>query len=281
MNVLSTAIKAAFRRPVIIILPAAVMLVLTCLNSYNPLMPLILGLSSTIGGSFFDGLISALQLLVDPDFLPSILLFTGGAVLLVSLLAGVILSGYFHIIGTTLEGNRKAEGDFIYGIKKYFSRIFLITLKSSLITFFISCFMLVSTVPAVIITRAAATGKPELLIAAILVDILTAGALFFSCMFLRVYLFFWYPSSFKNTKNPFKYAKRIVDGHFWQIVSRFILFDIVFIVFQYLVVISASIILKLLLGWVFTTIFFTVFVVYIFYSYSIYSGTASNIIEGR
>ena len=267
MNILKVTIQSAARRPVIIILPAVLALVFFVLNSYNPVLPVILGISSATGGSFFDGVISALQLIMDPVVIPGIAVFLAGAVIFVSLLAGIILSGYFHILSNTLEGIGKTKSDFKAGIKKYFLKVFFISLKSTLFTGFISGIMIIAAVPAIIITRAAATTRPELMPAAIFVDILTAGVLFFGFMFSRVYLFYWYPAAVKNIKKPFKYAKRLVDGHFWQIVSRFVMFDLVFAVFLSLVLITVSTVFKLFFGWIFITIFTTMLAIYIFHSF--------------
>lgn len=268
MNILKITIQSAVKRPLIIILPAVIMLMFSVLNSYNPVLTVILGISSATGGTVFDGVISVLQLIMDPAIIPGIALFIAGAIILISLLAGIILSGYFHIVRITLEGINKTKGDFKAGIKKYFTKVFIITLKASLFTVFISGIMIIATVPSIIITRVATSTKPELLLAAIFVDILTAGVLFFGLIFSKIYLLYWYPAVFNNIPKPFKYVKRIVDGNFWQIVFKLVMFDIVFSVFLYLVLIIASITLKLIFGWIFITIFFTVLVVFIFYSFS-------------
>jgi MFS family permease len=268
MNIIKVSIQSSVRRPVVIILPAVLALAFFVINNYNPIMPVILGISSATGGSFFDGVISALQLIMDPSIIPGIGIFMAGVVIFASLLAGIILSGYFHIIRNTLDGIKKTKNDFKAGIKKYFLRIFVITLKATLFTGLISCIMIVAAVPAIIITRAATTTKPELMLAAIFVDILTAGVLFFGFMFSRVYLYYWYPAAIKNIEKPFIYAKRLIDKHFWKIVSRFFLFDIVFAIFIYFFIIIASAVLKLLFGWIFATVFSTVMVIYVFQSFS-------------
>ncbi len=276
MNILRVMVNSVLKRPVLAILPAVAMLVLVVINSYNPVLPIILGLSSATGSSVFEGLVSTLELLLDPGIITGIVLFILGAVLLVSLLAGVLLSGYFHVIGATLGGIGKTEGDYFAGTKKYFGRVFLITLRVTLFSALLSGFMAVAAVPSIIITRAAATAKPELLPAALFVDLLTVGVLFFSLMFSRIYLFFWYPAAMKDMKNPFRSAKCITDGYFWQITGRFIVFDVVFAVFQYLILITGPIALKLLLGWLFSTIFFIAMVVFIFYTFGLYANVQNS-----
>ncbi|NJD03112.1 MAG: hypothetical protein FIA99_11090 [Ruminiclostridium sp.] len=267
MNILKITIQAAKKRPLIVILPAVLVLIFIAINSYNPVLPVISGISSVTGGSFFDGVISALQLIMDPAIIPGIAIFLAGAVILVSLLVGVIFSGYFHIIRNTLEETEKTKNDFIAGIKKYFLTIFIISLKAAFLAGLITGIMIIATVPAIIITRVAASTRPEFMPAAIFIDILTAGVLFFGFMFSRIYLLYWYPAAIKNIEKPFIYAKGLVDRHFWQIVLRFVIFDIAFALILYIVLITASTALKLFFGWIFTTALATVMVVYIFYSF--------------
>jgi hypothetical protein len=271
MKLIRLTVQTAKKRPVIIVLPAILVLLFIVVNSYNPVLPILMGLSNITGSSVFDGIVSALQLVLEPNILPLAILTIAAIVLLGSILAGILLSGYLNILNNSLEGTAKANGDFNEGIRKYFKKIFLITLRVLLFFAFFICFILVACIPAIIITRAAATTRPEMLLASIAVDILTVGVLFFSLMFTRSYLFYWYPAALKVNKNSFREAKRFVDKQFWQIVIRFILFDIVFIAFQYIIFIIGPIGLKLLLNWVFCTVFFTVLTVFIVSSYKEYS----------
>lgn len=267
MNLFKLTLQSAGKRPVVIILPAVLALVLSVINLYNPVLPVMLGVSSATGGSFFDGVISALQLLMDPAIIPVIAIFLAGAVVLVSLLAGILLSGYFHIVGNTLAGVEKTKGDFVAGMKKYLWKMFFVTLRAVFILGTVLLIMIISAVPSIIISRAAATTRPELMLAAVFLDILTAGVVFFGLMFSQIYLFYWYPAVIKDIRKPFRSAKRLVDSCFWQIVARFILFDAAFAVFAYLVIITPSAILKLLLGWIFATAFIVLLVIYIFHSF--------------
>lgn len=268
MNIIKVTIHSVSKKPVIIILPAVAALICCIINNYNPVLPVVLGISSATGGSFFDGIISILQLLMEPNVIASVAIFAAGAVILVSLLAGLILSGYFSIVGNTLEGIEKAKGEFKAGLKKYFFKVFVITIKAALSAGFISGIMVIATVPAIIITRASAVTKPELMPAALLVDILTAGVLFFGFMFLRVYLFYWYPAVIKDMAKPFRRAKQFVDRYFWSILSRLAVFDVVFAVFLYFFLNTSSALLKLLFGTIFITIFITMLIIYIFNSFT-------------
>lgn len=263
MNILKTTVRAVSRRPLIIILPAVLLLMFSLLNSYNPILPIITGIASITGGTALESLISVLQLLLAPSMISIVLILFAGTTLLASLFAGLVLSGYFNVVMSALDGQPGKRGEFREGLKRYFSRYFAITLRAVPFMLLLSVFMLVSSVPAIIVTRAVTIDKPELLIAAVFVDILTVAVLFFGFIFSRAYIFFWYPAALKVAKKPFAYGKRLVDGHFWGIVLRILIFDIVFVLFHYINITAGSSILQTLLGWLFNTAFFTILTVYI------------------
>lgn len=271
MNTINTTVRAVKSRPLIIILPAVLLLLWSVLNTYNPILPVISGIVKITGGTTMDSLVSVLQLIMDPSLIPLVLLLFIGTILLVSLFAGLVLSGYFYVIASALNGRKRCSGEFREGLKRYFFRYFLISLRAVPFMEALAVFMLVSSIPAIIVTRAVTIDKPELLIAAVFVDILTAAVLFFSLIFSRIYIFFWYPSALKAAKKPFTYGKRLVDRHFWEIVLRVLFFDIVFAAFHYIISAIGSPIMQQLLAWLFNTVFFTTFAVYVFKAFSEYS----------
>ena len=276
MYILNTMVQTVFKRPFIIISFGLVALVCTILNNYNPILPIVFGLSNITGGSFFESIVSTLQVMLDPGLLPGIILFLLGFALLGSLLAGVIFSGYMYIISMTLEGREKSAGDFTDGLKKYFFKVFIVALKALSCFILLLIFLMIACVPAAIITRTAMADKPEFIIAAVFIDFLTTGIIFFGVMFFRVYIFFWIPAVFKNDKKPFSAGKRIADTYFWKIVIKLLTFDIIYFVFQYIIHQIENSFLKILLSWLFSTIFFITLIVYVFNSFREYSKSSES-----
>jgi hypothetical protein len=90
MNILNTAVRTAIKRPFIIIFFALLMLVCAFLNSINPLIPIVAGLINITGTSLYESIVSALQVIFEPSFIPGFLLVLLGLVLVVSLLAGAL-----------------------------------------------------------------------------------------------------------------------------------------------------------------------------------------------
>jgi hypothetical protein len=276
MNILITAVRTVLKRPFIIVFFGILMLFFTILNNYNPLLPIIFGLSNMTGESVFESMVSLLQVILNPGLIPEIILFLLGFALVASLIAGVVFSGYMYIIGKTLDKSEKVAGDFIAGLKKYFLRVFLTTLKVVLVSFFLVIFMMIVCVPAIVVTRVAMTDKPELMPAALFIDFLTAAVLFFGFMFSRAYIFFWYPAIFKNDTKPFTAGKRFVDANFWTILGRLLIFDVVFAVFQYIIFVTGNSVLKFILSWLFGTVFIVALIIYIFSFFNENSRTAQN-----
>lgn len=271
MGILANTIKSIVKRPFIIVFIAILVLLGAGLNEINPLMPILKGLNSLTNESFFENIVSYLQLILDPELIPMIASITLIFCILASLLTGLLLSGLFNIVNKTILGKKSTKGDYKEGLKKYFKRIFPITLVSLVLTILFVLFMLVVLVPGIVVTIASITGKQELIIPALFVDILTIFVVFFGVMFFKAYIFFWFPAALNHEKKYFKAGKKIVDMNFWSIAIRLLAFDIVFIGFKYLNIYIREIPLFFIINWAFNTIFFTLLITYIFAVYKAYN----------
>jgi MFS family permease len=276
MNILNTAVRTAIKRPFIIIFFALLMLACAFLNSVNPLIPIVAGLINITGTSLYESIVSALQVIFEPSFIPGFLLVLLGLALVASLLAGALFSGLFQVLANTLGGNEKRPKEFIQGLKKFFLKIFLMTLRAFLFAEFLTIFLMVVCVPAVVVTRAAFTDKPNLMLAAVFVDLLTVMVLFFGLMFSRAYIYFWYPAVIQGEKRPFSAGKKHVNQKFWGIIGRLFVFDITFALFQVFISMLGDATAKLIVGWVFNTIFFISLITFVFDSYQNDKGPKSE-----
>lgn len=275
MNIFNTTLRAIAKRPLIILIPAILLLLCSLINTYNPIIPFISGIASITGGTAFDSLISALQMLLNPSFLPVILAAFIAIALLASLFTGIILSGYFNIVASAVEGREKERSEFIEGLRHYFSKVFLISLRAVPFMLFLAVFMLIASLPAIIVTKSTLSDKPELLIAAVFIDILTIAVMLFGFLFSSAYIFFWYPSALKTVKKTFTYAKRLVDRHFWGIILRILLFYIAFAAVHYLISATGRTMVQQLLLWLFDTAFLTTLSVYVFDAFKTYSNPSN------
>lgn len=271
MKIFAKTLKTIIVRPFILVFIAVLALLITAINKVNPIMPILRGLNSITNGSFFENIVSYLQLILDPEIIPMIAAVALVFCLIVSLMSGFLLSGLLNIVNKTTFDKEKSKGDFRVGIKKYFWRIFFITFKSLVLTILFMLFMLVVSVPGIVVTIASITGKPELIIPALFVDLLTVFVMFFGLMFFKTYILLWYPAALNNERKYFSAGKKVVDRKFWSIAIRLLIFDIVFIIYEYIAIYIREFSVFFIISWIFNTIFFTLLLIYIFTIYRAYS----------
>ncbi|HHW49775.1 MAG TPA: hypothetical protein GXX14_14320 [Clostridiaceae bacterium] len=271
MEILGRTINAILKRPFILLFFAVITMIVTGINRFNPIIPILRGLDLITEGSFIESIVSYLQVLFDPSIIPVFAGFVAAFCIVTSLLAGLFLSGCFNVVNNAVANNKKKKGEYITGLRKYFGRIFLITLRSLIIAVLLIVFMLVASVPAIVITNASITSRPELIIPAVFVDILTILVILFGFMFFRAYIFFWYPAALNNEKKYFAYSRKIVDRHFWSIAAIILIFDLVFVLFVYLCTYISEPVIYFFVNWIFYTLFFTLLITYIFSAYRVYS----------
>ena len=267
MKLIGYTARLIGRRPIAAALLGLAVLLYCIADRLNPVMPILLGLGNVTGGSIFENTISFLQLILDPGIILPLLLFVILFSVLSAAAAGAITSCFFHMVHNALEGKKRTPREFIEGFRKYFLRMSLISLRIIGIGVGTAAVLLVSSVPAMIVINSAKSSKPELFLAALFVSLLTAGIIFFSLMFFRSYMFFWFPAAFYEEGKAFSAAKKMVDEHFWNIASKYLAFDVIFVIFQLLVSSMKDSALLLIVKWCFGTIFLLLFSTYLFTTY--------------
>ncbi len=236
MEAFSNAIRVLLKRPSVVCFIGFVVLIFAVLNYHIPVFTIIHGLSTMGEGNMFESLISVLQFVMGYLSNPGIVM--AGLAALISLLfilsaiLGFLFSGYFNIINNALDNKSKYRGEFATGVRKHFTKISWITFRVLLVAVFLMIYLLVATVPAAIISRTVSIDKPQLIFSAVFIGILTLGVIFFSLMFFRIYVMFWYTAAINQRKKPFTAGKRIADAHFWLIVRRILAFDVVYVIVQ-------------------------------------------------
>jgi hypothetical protein len=260
-------IQAIKRRPLIIWYFGIVSLIFCIIDKYNPIMTILFGLGQITKSDLSQGIISFLQIILDREILLTafiiMLAFSAAAALVI----GLVFSGYFSVINNVLSGLPKSRGELSSGLKKHFFKIFLIAFRVLFFTAILIVFMMVVTVPAVIITKAAMTEKPEFILAALFIDILTVCVVFFGFMFFRSYTLFWIPAAVSGEKKAFSAGKNFANNHFWGIVGRFIVFDLIFAGAQLVFMNMEETLTSFITNWIFTALFFSFFATYIFSLY--------------
>lgn len=272
MEAFRNAVFIMFRRPFIILFLSLITLVFCTIDYINPVFNILLNLSGAMRGNFFDGFVSSLQIIFNKSFITTGLFIILGVFTFISILTALIFSGYFNVINNALDGKPKFSGEFLFGFKKYFFKVMMITLKVFILSFILILFLSVASVPAIVVTRSLAAGKSGYLFLTILIDIITIAVLFFGFMYFRIYVTFWIPAAINHEKRAFAIGKQTADSNFWGLVGAFVLFDLAFIFMQLIMLYGGKMIPSIPLfaaNWVFKTFFFAAFITFIFSSFKI------------
>lgn len=279
MHDFKNSFNAIMKRPFICLFISIFVFMFTIIEHYL-VFPLLAGLDKLNLGEQLEVFIFLLQMLL--SFINEVKNFSKTHILFIVMFficmisSGVIFSGYFNIVNNTVNRIGKKKGEFILGIRKNFLRITAINFTVVILTFIYIMFSVLVSVPALIVTRAALIENQDFISLAILLNFLTLVVLFFQSMFLRIYIFYWYPAAINYKSNLFRAGKYIADLEFWKIVLNISLFDIFFIIIQGILLFSnfalgGNEIVNLVLfvvNWIFKTFFFGFLSVFVFSSFA-------------
>lgn len=281
MGTFNNAVRLLTKRPSVLVLTVLLSTVISIIEYF--FITVFYSFTMFKTGSPFDDYVNIIQFVINtvsvPETAVKVIIALVVVVVAVALILGLLLSGYFSILYNAVEGKEKKIGnEFIQGVKKYFLRMISLNLWTmcSIIIFVI--YVVIATIPAAIVLDNSISGTMNPL-AGIALSIITAIILFFSYAFFRQYISFWYPSAIVYEKNHFKMAKKISDSSFWALLSKFVAFDIVLVLFDILYIFAnftlansqivsgvASTIL-IIVNIVFKTIFIAILVCFVFSSF--------------
>ncbi len=266
-----------------------------CFIEYNFIMPLANVVTVLKTGNIFDSVMHFIQLVLSNVTIikPANIIFVLIGLIAVSLIAGLFLSGYLNVLNSSFIDSKRLKGSFGKGVRKHFVKISRITFAVILFSLLFVVFMLVVSVPSIVITNAAITDKPELMVVSMILDFITVCIMFFSIMFFKIYMLFWYPAALNSDKKFFARGKRAADASFWSIVLRFLLFDIVVILLQSVLFIinsylskqeggfygALSVLILLFANWIVKTVLFSSIISYVFSKFITYKNKANTAIE--
>lgn len=300
MNAIGNTIAVLLKRPFLILFSGILILVFSLVNYYNPInavFPLMFGFGQLSAGNIYESIINLFHFVVsfitDANLIMRGLLYLAVLVAAAAVFAGLVLSGYFNIVVNTLDRKPRVKGDFREGIRKYFVKMSAASLVIIVLSIIFVLFMLIASVPSLIITKAASTGKPDTVFPAVLIDALTAGVLFFGLLFFRTYLCFWFIEIISTGKKAFVKGKQLADYYFWKITGRFVIFDLIYFAVLGMLTFagysitsqgkgnSAYAAILFVLKWLFNTVFFSAFITYFIAFNRVLKGKAKRMREGQ
>lgn len=275
MEAIGNAIGVILKRPFILIFWGILMLIVTIGGYILPIFKTLYELSAISGSNSLESIMSFIQVLYgylsDIKIVIAVILIFLVVLAAISIITGALLSGYFYILNNAINKKQKSKVEFSTGLKKYFGPVWVVTFIILLVGSLLMIFMTISSVPALVITRASVEKGKQMLPALLFVDVLTGVVLFFGTMFFRIYTFFWYPALINNEKKSLLKAKRFADRNFWKVLNAIFAFDAIFIGFQVIFIKFDDNIIFLILKWIFLTIFYALLTAYVFAAYRKYS----------
>ena len=271
VNAFKNAVSAMCRHPFIVLYMALISFAVGIINYYNPAMGVILSLSGFQTDNIFSSIIHIMQFILNPAILLKILIYAPVRIVLLSIIFALVFSGYFYVVNNLVNNSGKVKGAFIRGIKRHFFKTLYMFIVSLFLILLYAFFVSVCIIPMLAISRSFYDGSYELLLPMIFTCVITVFVVFFSSMFLKIYLYLWYPASFNFPKKSFLNAKETADRYFWRTTGAFILFDMVFYIVKGSLIYLRYFLLKgnlssdialFALEWVFDTLFFALFITY-------------------
>ncbi|HEX9061944.1 MAG TPA: hypothetical protein VF941_17345 [Clostridia bacterium] len=270
------------KRPSLIVIMGLAVFLLSFFE-YNIILPALFGIAVFSKGDFFMAGMSVLQsifgILCSQGGPVKVLAVFMAVVLFLSIVVPLIFSGYAGLINNIIDGKPRIKKELVESVKSYFKRFFIISIKAVPIVLILIITFIVTLVPGMVMTWSAFNGKAWLAIPSAVVDFITIFVLFFGCLFLRIYILFWYPASASMPDNSFRRGRNFSNSNFWVITKKILLFDAGFITVQLLLIagelyimsfhdkMSILLISICIVGWILRTILFGSFVAYIFSFY--------------
>lgn len=245
---------------------------LYCYIEYKFIMPVVFGLTILKTGNIFGSIMHLIQMVLNnlTNISPISFVFLFIGILAVSLIAGLVLSGYLNVLNSSFVDLHRERGTFAKGIQKHYLKITRTTFLTIVYSLLFVIFMVVVAVPSIVITSAAITDKPELLLVSGILNFITLAIMIFCVMFFSIYILFWYPAAINFDKKLFAKGKRAADASFWRVVGSLLWFDFLFIVIQGALFIAnsylsksesgfsgvISVVVLLFVNWIFKTVLF-------------------------
>lgn len=285
MKKLQTVIKPFLKRYDLLIIFSLITLVY-CIIEYYIFFPFILSMSIFKSGNILEIIMYVIQLSFKYLFKPKYLIYGIIGIVASGFLFGFLFSGLFYSFNNFLSKKANPEdgvfnikflkSQYLNGVKRHFWRMSFISGSTVLYTILFTAFMAIASIPAIAILRGQIVGEFDFLLLAVMLTLITAVVLFFGYMFFRIYILFWYPPAFSFKRKIFAIGKKAADTYFWKIASFLLVFDIVFCLFQLILILLNSFmaggqgigflrfLILILFNWVGKTVLFILLAVFVF-----------------
>jgi len=267
MNFLKSALIIYLKKPLIIIYFAITTLILTLVGFLNPLSSLVKLYSAFISDSITSTIIIISKEVYKIGIIPYIALGILVLSLILAVISGVIYSGYFNMIFKSVKNIKSNKDDITNGIKKYFVKVSYVFFEFYMMILGFLALIPLMLVPYIVISNKAVENNNVTFFNSTLIALVTGGIILLALLLILVEFTFRMPSVFFFNKKPIEKSKLTLSMVYWTTFGRVSLFLVVLLMVGYLIFSINIPILVVVLNWIFGTIFFSLFTIYMFYEF--------------
>jgi hypothetical protein len=205
------------KRPFLIIYIAAVSLIYSVIQLFNPLIGLLQNLGAIRSDSWTDSMIYISKELYTPSNLLILLPIAGLACVILAAISGVVTSGYMNVYHETLMGSREKTWVLVVdGLKKASIKISLVFLQFYISLTLFAMVIPIASVPTIILQqKALENGSANVFINDVL-PVLTVAVFMISAVFISMIFIFRFPAVFYFKRRPVERSKTVAATAYWR-----------------------------------------------------------------
>jgi len=205
------------KRPFLIIYIAAVSLIYSVIQLFNPLIGLLQNLGAIRSDSWADSMIYISKELYTPTNLLILLPIAGLACLILAAVSGVVTSGYMNVYAETMMGSRENTWVLLLeGLKKSAIKVSFIFLQLYISLALFIMIIPVASVPTIILQQKAAENGSTNFFITELLPILTIGVFILALVFITMVFIFRFPAVYYFKRRPIERSKTVISSVYWR-----------------------------------------------------------------
>lgn len=156
------------------------------------------------------------------------------AILALSAIVSVFLSGYINVLIYSVEDKQKAKGEFVSGIKRNYLKTFVYLFLTIILSAVLFFFVLYSAIPTVFLLKLFLDGDTGVIFTMLIVALLTIIVMLFCVLFYGMYLSYILPSIAGLRKKNIRSGIKMTNMYAWYLLPKTTLFLLIAAILRFL-----------------------------------------------
>lgn len=156
------------------------------------------------------------------------------AVLAISAILSVLLSGYINVLISSVEDKQKVKGEFVSGIKRNYLKTFIYLFLTIVLSAALLFFVLYSAIPTVFLLKLFLDGDTGVIFTMLIVALLTMIVMLFCVLFYGMYLSYILPSIAGLRKKNIRSGIKMTNMYAWYLLPKTTLFLLIAAILRFL-----------------------------------------------